>query len=157
MSETLSMESLDSMTIKDLREVAKANEIKIPAGSTKDDIVDLLLDHDGELVMPDAPDAIEGELVAEKADEFGRDRRKYKLTLNSDDKAGGDAPLPVGVNGYVWTIPRDMEVEVPESVIDVLKDAKMTIMEKAGEDDEGRPIYKERDVRRFSFSAVPVD
>jgi len=165
MNDTISVDDLETLKKTELQSVASQMNLSLPGNATKDDILDAIIAADEgngipapapvKDVVSDEEAAKEGQLV--ERDAHGRDRPMYRLTLNSDDKPGGDSPLPVGVNGYVWTIPRDMEVEVPESVVDVLKDAVFTVMEKVGEDDEGRPVYKERDVKRFSFSAVPVE
>ena len=168
MSNTISVEELETLKKAELQSVASQMGLSLPGNATKDDFIDAIVAADDGSGIPAPVDsgagnhdagqgdgAMAGEVV--ERDAHGRDRKMYRLTLNSDDKPGGDSPLPVGVNGYVWTIPRDVEVEVPESVIDVLNDAVFTVMEKVGEDDEGRPVYKDRNVKRFSFSAVPAE
>jgi hypothetical protein len=54
---------------------------------------------------------------------------KVKLIIQRTDEAGGDEPVPVGVNGRVMLIPRGEEVEVPQSYFEVLKNAIKHIYE----------------------------
>lgn len=48
---------------------------------------------------------------------------KVRLIIQRTDDAGGDEPVPVGVNGRVMLIPRGEEVDVPVSYFEVLKNA----------------------------------
>lgn len=50
-------------------------------------------------------------------------KSKVKLIIQRTDEAGGDEPVPVGVNGKVMLIPRGEEVEVPEPYFEALKNA----------------------------------
>jgi hypothetical protein len=49
--------------------------------------------------------------------------KKYRITIHNQEGPGGKDDVPVGVNGDVWQIKREHEVEVPEMVFDVLKNA----------------------------------
>lgn len=76
-----------------------------------------------------------------------------KFTVNiavSREEDGKDA-VPVGINGYVWQIPRGKPVIVPEEVVEVLKNATMTTFSSAQGGGEV-PI----DSPRYSFQAWPV-
>jgi hypothetical protein len=148
MSETEQKEVLMGMSRKELLDMA-ANDFgeDLPANMKKEDLISEIMK-----LMGYDSESESGELQAEETEV----KKMYKLILNSDDKAGGNANHPVGVNGHVWSIPRDVEVEVPEEVVNVLKEAMTTITEQKGTDDDGKPIYTDRDVRRFSFSVTPV-
>lgn len=73
-------------------------------------------------------------------------QKKVKLMIPSTEH--DRQPVPVGINGYVFLIERDKEVQVPESVVQVLRDAKLTTYkQKKREDGEGNeliPIVSQR-------------
>lgn len=75
-----------------------------------------------------------------------RKQKKAKIMIPSTEH--DREPVSVGVNGYVFLIQRDKEVEVPESVVQVLRDAKLTTYrQKKREDGEGNesiPIVSQR-------------
>lgn len=54
---------------------------------------------------------------------------KVKLIIQRTDDAGGDEPVPVGVNGRVMLVPRGEEVEIPQPYFEVLKNAVKHIYE----------------------------
>lgn len=77
-------------------------------------------------------------------------RRKIVIPSTERDK---DAVV-VSINGYVYNIPRDKEVEVPEGVVEVLRNAKMKIYTvKTREDGEGNELI-EQEVARVPFQTV---
>jgi len=81
------------------------------------------------------------------------EEERVKLTLHSDGTVQGSKPQPVGVNGRMYTIPRDKEVEVPKSVVNVLQDAVQTFMESTDQQGaDGNVIYNERDAQRFAMT-----
>jgi hypothetical protein len=49
--------------------------------------------------------------------------KSVKIIIQTSDRAGGDRPVPVGVNGRIMLIPRGTPVWVPESYVEVLKHA----------------------------------
>ncbi len=147
MDDNITPKKLTLMTKAQLIQLAKDvfNE-DVEQSLSKADMVQAILGMDGQ-----AEPVVSAEKEEVKEDKEAPQKR-YKLTLNSNSDAGGDAPLPVQVNQYCRTIPRDIEVEVPEEVITVLNLAVVTLMEEKGQDKDGRPIYKERDVKQHSFS-----
>ena len=77
---------------------------------------------------------------------------KY-ATINvakQEGKLGGE-PIFVGVQGVGYTIPRGVDVEVPQPVVEVLKNAVTT---HVTQDDEGM-IHKD-DVQTYPFSIVKL-
>lgn len=84
-----------------------------------------------------------------------RGKPLYHLLVNSEDNDGGSEPVEVSVNGYLYRIPRDTWVVVPEPVVEVLSNAVNTRLERRGTDEVGRPILEERHARRFSYQAMP--
>jgi len=76
---------------------------------------------------------------------------KY-ITINvaKQDKKGGAEPAFVGVQGVGYAIPRGINVDVPESVVEVLKNAKQDIVTQ---DTETGEIHKE-EVMTYPFQIV---
>lgn len=66
-------------------------------------------------------------------------QKKVKITIPSTELERD--PVVVGINGYVFQIKRDEPVEVPQSVLNVLNDAKMTIYKQVKRTDgEGNEL-----------------
>ena len=57
-------------------------------------------------------------------------KRSHMVTINiaKSEKAGGDEPVFVGVQGVGYTIPRGININVPSPVVEVLKNAMQDIM-----------------------------
>ena len=81
----------------------------------------------------------------------GKSNVKY-ITINvaKQDKKGGAEPAFVGVQGVGYTIPRGIDVDVPASVVEVLKNAKQDIVTQ---DTETGEIHKE-EVLTYPFQIV---
>ncbi len=80
-------------------------------------------------------------------------QKHYKISIPSTETQKD--PIHVAINGYAYNIPRDTEVSLPESVIEVLKNAKYTTysLKKRGEGEEGNELVGQ-DVQRFPFQSV---
>ena len=80
-------------------------------------------------------------------------QRHYKISIPSTETQKD--PIHVAINGYAYNIPRDTEVSLPESVIEVLRNAKYTVytLKKRGEGEEGNELVGQ-DVQRFPFQSV---
>ena len=77
---------------------------------------------------------------------------KYEmLTIYSTNEDGGSNAVPVGINGYLYQIPRDRPYKVPAEVVAVLREAVTTTFPR-NKDGEIAPI----DRPRYAFSAVPA-
>jgi len=69
---------------------------------------------------------VEEEPQAKKAStqrEPGPVADKVRLIVQRTEEAGGDEPVPVGVNGRIMLIPRGEEVEIPVPYFEVWKNA----------------------------------
>src|SRR3989338_3861392 len=90
--------------------------------------------------------------IERKAKEALEKQQKVRIMIPSSEKER-DA-VQVGVNGYVFNIPRDVEVEVPEAVIEVLNNAKITSYTlKPRTEGEGNEMVAQ-DVRRIPYQTV---
>jgi hypothetical protein len=74
--------------------------------------------------------------------------KKRVVTIHPTNDEGGSDAVFLSLNGYAYQIPRGTPVEVPEEVVQILKNAKMEIM-SFGKD--GEVIVRE--TQRFPFSA----
>lgn len=77
---------------------------------------------------------------------------KYEmLTVFSNNEDGGANAVPVGINGYLYQIPRDKPFRVPTEVVQVLREAVTTTYtyDKNGDlQASHRP--------RYQFTSVPA-
>jgi len=80
-------------------------------------------------------------------------QKKVKIMIPSTEIDKDD--VMVQVNGYCYQIKRDEEVPVPESVYQVLKDAKTKVYQQVprGDGQEGNELV-EQEVQRIPFSVV---
>lgn len=97
------------------------------------------------------PDALSGEEKPkkQKATQPAKEKR-IKILIPSSGEFDGKDDVFVSANGRDYQIMRDVEVEVPEIVVNVLRDAKKTdhITDKAGR------IIGSREVARFPFQTL---
>lgn len=50
------------------------------------------------------------------------------IMIPDQDKPGGNEPVFVGANGKGYTIPRNVDVQVPHAVVEILKNARQEIV-----------------------------
>ncbi len=78
-----------------------------------------------------------------------KDVKYIKIKIAQSEKPGGTEPAFVGVQGVGYMIPRGIEVEVPASVVEVLKNAVQDIVTQ---DDEG--VIYHNDMPTYPFSVI---
>lgn len=138
MSEKIKIASLRKMTEENLTALAREKFSIDAEGMDKDDIIDSIM-----AAQADAPEAAE--------------ERLFNLVIHSSDSSGGHDDVHLGINGYAYSIKRDMDVIVPERVIEALKLCVTTKYEPGGINKNTLEMeYKTYDARRFNFSASPV-
>jgi len=77
---------------------------------------------------------------------------KYEmLTIFSGNDEGGSNAVPIGINGYLYQVPRDKPFKVPTEVVHVLREAVTTSFVN-----DGKGGISERSRPRYQFSAVPA-
>jgi hypothetical protein len=87
----------------------------------------------------------------EKTRKLLHGEKKVTVRINSTEQDKDD--VFVAVNGYPYTIKRDVDVEIPFSVYQTLVDAKSTVYRQVKrEDGEGMHMI-ETEIQRFSMSA----
>jgi hypothetical protein len=80
--------------------------------------------------------------------------KKVTIHIYAQEGPGGKDPVPVGLNGKVWLIPRDKDLKVPAELVGILKDSVQTFLIQDGKDEEGNIKHRLQDVRRFNYQAT---
>ena len=75
--------------------------------------------------------------------------KKKTITIHVSEAANGDEAVPIGLNGYMYQVPRGVPVEVPEELVSILENAKTSTYHPAG---NGSTELIERVHNRFAFS-----
>lgn len=113
--------NLDKATVEELRTYAR-NELGInpPPGLTKDALRKVIQEAVSEALPDD--DSVQTVSPAKPAEATSKVKRKRIMIHKTGDKTGADDVI-LGVNGRMYQIKRGMEVDVPASVVEVLKNA----------------------------------
>ena len=88
--------------------------------------------------------------IQTKHDKVNPKAKTVVINIPKSEKPGGTEPVPVGVQGVLYTIPRGVDIAVSESIVEVLKNAVQDIVTQ---DPETNEIYHE-DVPSFPFQIV---
>lgn len=75
--------------------------------------------------------------------------KKKTITIHTSDSEGGHDAVPIGLNGYMYQVPRGMPVEVPVELVHILENARTSTYHPAG---QGSTELIERVSNRFAFS-----
>ena len=78
------------------------------------------------------------------------EQRKVRIVIPSGRDIHERCPVPVAVNGREYLIVRDKEVDVPQSVINVLNDAVESVPVEDGDGPIKRVVFKQ--AQRFAYS-----
>jgi len=114
------MIDLKEANIADLRAYARDElGLQIPKNMTKDSIVEAIRESDPSF-NPEPVDP------SEDLPQQVQKKNRLTIMIHKTGEKSGDRDVPVGVNGKVFLIKRGIEVEVPRSVVEVLKNAKET-------------------------------
>lgn len=73
--------------------------------------------------------------------------KKKTITIHTSESEGGHDAVPIGLNGYMYQVPRGMPVEVPAELVQILENAKTSTFHPSK---DGELI--ERVSNRFAFS-----
>jgi hypothetical protein len=73
--------------------------------------------------------------------------KKKTITIHVSDAENGQDAVPIGLNGYMYLVPRGVPVEVPEEIVGILENAKTSTFHPSKDGD-----LVERVHNRFAFS-----
>ena len=93
--------------------------------------------------------AAEGTKIAGANHDGELSGKRRLVTIHSTETEGGNDAVNVGLNGFMYQIPRGVACNVPEEVLQILSNAKTTTY-KTGAD--LKPV--ERTQNRFAFSVA---
>ena len=82
---------------------------------------------------------------------------KFKVLIQATESNGvlDDSDVPVVINGYIYNIQRGKEVTVPESVVEILKHAKIETEQYKIDEAGIRPTVKMPvEIQRYPFSVL---
>jgi len=107
----------------------------------------------GNKAKSDLPKPEGAETFIEDTRDILNKQKKYKIMIPSTERERD--PVQVSINGYAYNIPRDKEVAVPQSVLEVLNNASHTVytIKKRAEGEEGNELVPQ-EVRRFPYQSV---
>lgn len=98
---------------------------------------------------PEAPAAAEKSNVQRARQVDGGTGKFELLTVYAGTESDGQDAVNVGLNGYLYQIPRNKPYLVPEEVVDVLRNSVTTSFANVA----GVQVASDRP--RYAFSAVP--
>lgn len=125
--------------------------LQVPAAATKAEMVQAVLAAQAEesqdsaipAVIPPSPPIWTTSTVSSP-------NRRLRLIVHNQEGVENTPFVKVGVNGVMYQLPREKELEVPEAVVNVLRDAVIDKFEP-GADGSGTQLTK---VRRFPFTVL---
>lgn len=147
MTQILEAPNFSEMAIGQLRNYAKHLRVAVPKTATKQDIIDLI------------NNKLRNKTVAEIADSGSTVKPGYsKIRVHQDPMPGAsNMPVYVNANGYICTIPRGVEVIVPNRVVRTLNDAVVLRRKQSiGTGTSGREEFQttENIVHSYPFSVL---
>lgn len=90
--------------------------------------------------------------VAVTDDQNPAEKGKVRINIGIQETAGGNDPVPVGVNGRIMLIPRGKNVDIPEAYLEALTHA-VTFKYDTGPDGIGmNPVPRE--VQLYPFQII---
>lgn len=106
---------------------------------------------DGEVVAADAEAKVENPAVSEV--EAEPKEKTVRVIFHAQEGANNTPYVFIGVNGRSFYIPREVEYDLPEAALNVIKDAVEIVVEQR-KDQSGAPYLVEKRVPRFAYSVV---
>ena len=100
-----------------------------------------------EAVAVEAPAAVDATEVVGRNFDDELSGKKRTITIYAQEGDGGSDAVFVSLNGYAYQIPRDKPSSVPDEVVEILRNARTTLMvQKPG------GAIEQREVPRYTFS-----
>ena len=92
---------------------------------------------------------IDGPEASIEGDHRAKKQERVMINIAKQDKPGGGEPVFVGVQGVGYTIPRGINIKVPASVVEVLKNAKQ---DRVYQDEDGE--LQSEEVLTYPFQVI---
>lgn len=79
-----------------------------------------------------------------------------RIIIHRDNSPGHkNPPIHAGINGRIFSIPRGVEVDIPEPLVGVLSNARSLVLRQT-DDNEGRTTYKDSMTQSYPFQVLAV-
>ena len=144
----MTRDELNDLSKKELIEHAEIQGVKIAQLDTKGTIVDKILNDFKPVQQKELPMPMIGSLRDLQGNKI--DYKMVKLIIFSTDTDKSDVPLII--NGHNFVVKRDVEVEIPEPYVQILKDSIINTTRQ--DPDTGRKMPQL--VMTYPHSASPV-
>ena len=137
----LTKKALEKMTDEALVAEGEKLDLKIDlAVMSRNSAIDLLLAENTPVV--------EAEEAEDAEEPVKPTNKKFRIIVHHQEGIDASKFVKVQVNGVMYTLPRETEVEVPEAVLSVLNDAVQTVFVY----EDGKLV--ERSARRFPYTTL---
>lgn len=149
----------DAVDIEKLRAEIRAEILKEELPALKEELkaeLTLAMQEETSILAANLRNALKDDLQTEVAETVQdmektkadlRAQTKYRITVHEQDNTDDKNQVFVSVNGYPYLIRRGEEVEVPEGVLNVLREA---VIGKISKDKDGNEVIKS--VNRFAYT-----
>lgn len=140
-------DALDGLKIADLRRVAKILGISAQRDWATEDFVNAIKAKQEQAATPSL--VFDGALAPKPG---------YARILVHRDMSPGhkNTPIHAAFNGWIFAIPRGIEVDVPKEIIEVLSNAK-ALVTRQEYDDQGRTsVVREDLVQSYPFQVLAI-
>jgi hypothetical protein len=125
--------------------------LDLPHGITKPALLDLISKQTGKSIAAGTSDEA-NEPSARVTKELRELRKQQKVRIRIHESPDHPKRIPVSVNGVLYTIKPGAYVDVPESVVEVLRNAeKLTYSQR---EEDGKIITVEHKSLQFPFEVV---
>ena len=126
-------------------------ELKLPVNMLADNMRERIMKHckENNLEPPMSELKTKHDKAAIKK---GEDVKYFIVQIAKSDKPGGKEPVPVGVQGVLYTVPRGIDIKVSEGILEVLRNAITDVVTQ--DDDEEAEIHHD-EVQTYPFSSRP--
>lgn len=146
--ETSNNTNPENMTIQELRKMATSLGIKAQRDWDAEDFIMAINNRrKRESLVEVVPDR-----------EVGPKPGHARIIIHNTE-TGSNHPIPVSINNYVCRIPRDVEVDVPLEVLEVLNNSKTPIQikdPKGGTNPDGSPKRVWKEVPSYPFQLLQM-
>lgn len=163
----ITREELESMQADELKSYGEQQHgIQFKARDTKPEVIDKIMAAEnggdpgkvdsGEMSGTAGPneDSDDEDFSIAEEEAAGEKAERVRIKIHAGPGPDGNDDVKVSVNGKMFQIKRDTEVNVPQGVLSVLRDAVTTVTQLNGTYEDGSMKYTERQVPRFAVEVI---
>lgn len=140
-------DALADLKIADLRRVAKLLRINAQRDWVTEDFVRAIKDKQDQHT---APSLVFDNALAPKPG-------YARIVIHRDMTPGHkNTPVHAGVNGWIFQIPRGIEVDVPKEIVEALQNARSIVTSQDKDETTGRTETKDSMVQSYPFQVLAI-